>query len=367
MKIRTVSVFSVSVLDIAKKGAGYVSPNPLVGCVITKNNEVVATGYHKCFGGPHAEKVALRRAGQNARGATMYVNLEPCCHTNKKTPPCVPEIVSSGIKNVVVSMKDPNPSVNGKGIKLLRSKGINVKVGILEQEAKKLNKFYMKYITKKLPYVILKYAMSFDGKIATKNGDSKWISSEKSRDFVHKLRSEVDAVLVGVNTIVKDNSELTAHGKGRNPIRIVIDPELRIPMNSKILKTKFAQTIIVTSKMRKTEKKLERMNRRNLKVVCFNTSKNGKIRFKQIAKCLAKMNIASILVEGGGETNALALNSGIVDEIMMFIAPKIIGGKNAVGPVGSEGVSKIKYALNTGKMYTEFIGKDLLIRTVLSQ
>src|SRR3989339_670122 len=195
-------------LKLAKKGVGKVSPNPQVGCVIVRNNKIIATGYHKHFGGSHAEIDALNNC-KNPEGATMYVNLEPCCHYNKKTPPCVPEIIKLGIKKVVVAMKDPNPLVSGKGIKQLRVNNVKVEIGILEEEAEKLNETYIKYITKKIPFVILKLAFSIDGKTKTFTGDSKWISSESSRKIVHKLRSITDAILVGSNTVLVDNPSLT--------------------------------------------------------------------------------------------------------------------------------------------------------------
>ncbi len=354
-------------INLAKKGTGKVSPNPLVGCIIVKNNKIISRGYHSFFGGPHAEIIALKNIplhiNKNSLSkAILYVNLEPCCHYNKKTPPCVPEIIKSGIKKVVIAMKDPNPEVNGKGIKDLKKAGINCKLGVLQKEAKELNRFYIKYITKKLPYVIMKWAMSIDGKIATKTGDSKWISSQESRDYVHKLRTQVDAILVGVNTILKDDPYLTSHNKGRNPIKIVIDPYLKIPKTARILSSD-SRTIIICaqSNKEKSKKILEKMSKNNIEFLYFKLDKNNKINFKEILEVLAKMNISSILIEGGGTTNALALNSNCVDEILAFISPKIIGGKDAITPVEGKGIEYISYAMLFKYKECRAIGNDYLL------
>ncbi|MFN3966130.1 MAG: bifunctional diaminohydroxyphosphoribosylaminopyrimidine deaminase/5-amino-6-(5-phosphoribosylamino)uracil reductase RibD [Endomicrobiia bacterium] len=337
-------------IDLAKKGTGKVSPNPLVGCVIVKNNKIISNGYHQYFGGPHAEILALRNLPKNLSKnslskITLYINLEPCCHYNKKTPPCVPEIIKSGIKKLVIAMKDPNPEVNGKGINQLKKSGIECKVGILQKEAEELNKFYIKWVTKKIPYVILKWAMSIDGKIATKTGDSKWISSQESRKYVYKLRSQVDAVLVGIKTVLKDNPYLTAHGEGRNPARIIIDPYLKIPENANVLSNE-AKTIIICSKQSKerVKKILKIKPNINIEFLYFKSNKEQKIEFKEILEILARKNISSILVEGGGTTNAIALESDCVDEVLVFISPKIIGGENAITPVEGNGIEKISSA-----------------------
>ncbi|MEW6042255.1 MAG: bifunctional diaminohydroxyphosphoribosylaminopyrimidine deaminase/5-amino-6-(5-phosphoribosylamino)uracil reductase RibD, partial [Elusimicrobiota bacterium] len=232
-------------LELAKKGAGFVSPNPMVGCVIVKNDKIIGRGYHCCFGEPHAEINAIRsvRSPLLLKGSTMYVNLEPCSHTNKKTPPCVPEIIKAGIKKVTLSMKDPNPQVNGRGISQLKSAGIRCQAGLLEKEARELNMSYIKWITKNTPYVISKWAMSIDGKIATKTGDSRWISSDEARKYTHKLRGEVDAVMVGIGTVLKDNPTLTSRiddrqGRGcmgHQPLRVLLDPDLKVPLNANII------------------------------------------------------------------------------------------------------------------------------------
>lgn len=379
--------YMLACLKLAKKRAGKVSPNPMVGAVIVKDGKIVGQGYHRYFGGAHAEIETLKNAGIKAKDATMYVNLEPCVHWGK-TPPCIPEIIKAGIKKVVTAMKDPNPLVDGKGIEWLKVKGVKCRVGILEKEAKELNRFYIKFITKKMPYVILKTAMTLDGKIATSTGESKWITSKETRNYVHHLRSQVDAILVGKNTVIKDNPSLTTHGKGHNPLRVVIDPDLSIPVNSKIFDS-LAPTLVVTknnastAKIRILEKKKIKIlslpctfvqddsaNSKNGQVLPASSyakvrglpTKNGKIDFKQIMRELAKMNIASVLIEGGGETNAYALKDGVVDEVLFFIAPKIIGGKNALTPVEDEGIQSLSQALKIKDWEIEKTCEDILVK-----
>lgn len=344
-------------LNLAIKGLGKVSPNPMVGAVVVKNNKIVGSGYHQHFGGLHAEVYALRQAGNKALGAILYVNLEPCSHWGK-TPPCTEAIVRAGIKNVVIAMKDPNPIVSGKGIKFLKNHGIAVETRVLEHEAKELNKTYLKFITKKMPYVILKSAMSMDGKIATKNGQSKWITGELARKYVHKLRSQVDAILVGKNTVLQDNPSLTAHKTGRNPVRVIIVPDSAIKPDFKVFNNQ-AKTIIITKNNVKVNYNI--LSKNNVESIAIKDV-NGKIPFKQILKRLADKGIASVLVEGGGETNALALESGVVDEIMFFIAPKIIGGRDSKTPIEGQGINKLSRHWQVKDMTVESIGQDWLVR-----
>ncbi len=355
-------------LGLAGKGKGKVSPNPLVGCVIVKNNQILGQGYHHRFGAAHAEIEALNEVGGKARGATMYVNLEPCNHWGK-TPPCVPQIVKAGIKKLFVAMKDPNPLVNGKGLRQLGMQGVRYELGILEKEAKQLNRFYIKFITKKIPYVILKSAMTLDGKIATVTGESKWITSSPARNYVHRLRSQVDAILVGKNTVIKDNPSLTAHREGPNPLRVVVDPDLSIPLNSKIFNS-FAPTLVVTEK-NAALRKIRILQKKEIRFLFLTrtatrdssaNNENGKIDFKQIMRELARMNIASVLIEGGGETNAYALEDSVIDEMQFFIAPKIIGGRNAKTPVEGEGIPALAQALRIKDWKIERIGKDILVK-----
>lgn len=347
---------------LAENGRGYTGLNPIVGCVIVKNNNIISTGYHRYFGGPHAEINALEKIKYQAKDATLYVNLEPCCHYGK-TPPCTSAIIKSGIKEVVASISDPNPLVNGRGFKTLKNNGIKVTVGLLSSQAKFLNRAYFKYMVTKLPYCVIKTALSFDGKIATHSGDSKWITSEEARNYVYNMRSKMDAIIVGVNTIIKDNPTLTSHGYGKNPVRVIIDPHLLIPKKSQVLRNE-GETIIVT-----TEEAFKQRNlkiKSNVKFIIFKKNLKKYFEFKKILTELTKYNISNVLIEGGGTTNALALKSGVVDEILFFYAPIIIGGKNAITPVEGEGVKYIHQSLKIKYYKISKIGQDVLIHAYLN-
>lgn len=355
-------------LGLAKKAGLKALPNPLVGCVIVKNNRILSCGYHGYFGGPHAEIEALNRIKNNAvlKGSTIYINLEPCCHYGK-TPPCTGRMLNSGIKRAVIAMPDPNPEVNGKGMQILRKNGIEVKAGVLEKQAKELNKVFIKYITKKMPYVVIKSAMSLDGKIADKTGGSKWISSEKAREYVYKLRQQSNAVMAGINTVLKDDPLLTTHGKySYNPKRIIIDPRLRINPEARACDTSIAETIIITGN-KINRKKYGLLLKKNLKILTFDL-KNGIIDFKNIAKKLIDEGIYSLLVEGGGETNYSVLKSGIADEMLCFVAPIIITGRDAKTPVEGEGIRSIKDSIK-GSFSKEikFFDTTLLIKLCLQE
>lgn len=367
--------FMQRALDLAVRGKGRTSPNPLVGAVVVKGNRIIAEGYHKKAGTPHAEILALKKAGSKAKGATLYINLEPCCHTDKKTPPCTKSIIKAEIKKVVTAMIDPNPKVSGRGIKELKGAGIKTETGIMNAEAKILNESFIKFITKKEPFVILKIAQSLDGKIATAKGESKWITGEESRKYVHKLRSEVDALLVGIGTIKKDNPTLDCRIRGcRNPYRIIVDSRLQIPLNAKVLKHKDKRTIIATTK-KASSRKINLLKKLGNNVLIIKdragkihpvrkktTSKpsNG-VNLKALMKALTRLDITSVMIEGGSSVNASALSSGIVDKVMFFIAPKIIGGSDAVSSVGGKSPSLLKNALTLKDAQMIKIGKDILL------
>lgn len=350
-------------LDLAKKGEGAVNPNPLVGAVVVKSGEIVGKGYHQFYGGPHAEVYALKEAGEKAAGADIYVSLEPCSHYGK-TPPCVEAIKKAGIKRVIVAMKDPNPLVAGRGINFLRENGIEVITGILEDEAKSLNEIFIKYITRKIPFVILKTATTLDGKIATSTGNSKWISGEESREYAHRIRNRVMGIMAGIGTIVKDDPLLTTRLKnedGRSPKAIIIDSKLRMPLEAKILETvKEREIIIACTDEFDTEKK-DALEQNGVRIIVTPKDKDSRVDLKYLVKELGKLGIDSILLEGGGTLNFSALNYGIVDKIMCFIAPKILGGQEAKTSVEGKGIEKIQDAIKVNNIEYKTIGKDLLI------
>lgn len=353
---------------LAQKGRGSTSPNPLVGTVVVKDDKIVGSGYHRKAGEPHAEILALEKAGCEAQGATLYINLEPCAHTGK-TPPCVNAIAKAGISRVVTSMYDPNPIVDGKGIAFLQRAGIQTTIGVLEEEALLLNEYFVKYTTTGHPFVLLKIAISLDGKIATKTGDSKWISSEEARMHVHRLRDEVDATLVGIGTILRDNSRLTTRlrgKKGRDPLRIVVDSLLKVPLRANIfMQESKAGNIIVTTKNVSSKRKKEVL-KTGCKVLTVDSLGKNKVCLRKMLVELGKMGVSSLMIEGGAEIAGSALEEGIVDKINFFIAPKIVGGRFAPGPVGGKGVVKIMDAIPLYRIRTKRFGDDTMIEGYLS-
>ena len=355
--------FMKMTLELAEKGKGRVSPNPMVGAVVVKNNRIVSSAYHKRVGGLHAEALALKIAGKKARGATLYVNLEPCAHVGR-TPACTDAIVKSRVKKVFCSMKDPNPVNNGHGIDLLRKNKINVSVGLLREEAHELNKVFIKYTTKNMPFVTLKIAESLDGKIATRSKDSKWITSEESRSFAHKLRSEIDAILVGVNTVIKDDPILTSR-RLRTPIKVILDPYLNVPERANIFSKKSPALNIMAILKKSLDKKptiqkIRRLNKKGVLVISC-PGKYARIDLEWLLRELAELEIAHLLVEGGGDTLAGFLENGLADRILFFIAPKIIGGKDAITSVEGHGVKKVSNSIKLKDVEIKRIGEDILI------
>jgi len=312
--------------NISRKGLGHVSPNPLVGAILVKDDKIIGRGYHKKFGEAHAEVNAIKKSRVDVAGSTLYCNLEPCCHTNKKTPPCVPLIIQRNIKRVVISNLDPNREVNGKGVKQLRDAGIEVITGISEEEGKEINKFYFKYIKQKLPFVTLKIAQSLDGKISEAKNKQTWLTGKESIKFVHKLRSEYDAVLVGANTIKVDNPLLTVREvKGRNPIRIVFDGKLSIPLGSRVLNNNEPEKTWIFTSNNPNQRKLKQIEKRGVKVFSVKNSANKKINLNSILKILANNKITSVLVEGGQEIFSQFFNQKLFDELIILQSPKILG------------------------------------------
>lgn len=341
-------------LGLARKAQGRTSPNPLVGAVIVKGGEIISGDYHRKAGLAHAEALAIEKAGRRARGGTLYVTLEPCCHVEKRTPPCTKAIIGAGIKRVVAAMKDPNPKVSGKGFEELGRSGIKTTSGVLEEEAKKLNEPYIKYITTGRPFVILKVAMTLDGKIADPSGGSKWITSEKSRLMVHRLRSSVDAVLTAIGTVKADDPELTARIKGgKNPLRVLIDPNLETPEGAKILKTP-PETVIVT---KADDKKINKIIKTGIYIIKY----KEKLELPWLIERLGGMGVQSLLIEGGSSLAGHALSEGIIDKVMFFVAPKILGGKESYPAVGGGKFRAVKDAFKVREMKARRVGEDLLI------
>ncbi|MDI6703400.1 MAG: bifunctional diaminohydroxyphosphoribosylaminopyrimidine deaminase/5-amino-6-(5-phosphoribosylamino)uracil reductase RibD [bacterium] len=342
-------------LRLAKRGLGKTSPNPMVGAIVVKDRKIIGRGYHKKVGEPHAEVIALKKAEKDASGSTLYVNLEPCSHFGR-TPPCTKKIIEHGIKRVVVGLLDPNPKVSG--IKELKDAGIEVEIGVLKEKASLLNEVYLKYITTKRPFVSIKAGMTIDGKIATRFGESKWITCEESRRFVHRLRSQFDAVLVGKETVIRDNPCLTIHSEGRkNPIRVVVDSKCTVPIESRVFDGE-AETIIVTTKLA-SPSKVDAFKKKGVRVLRVE-DKKGRVDLEDLMERLGKREITSILVEGGAEINASLLENRLVDKIMFFISPKIIGGDSKC-VIGGEGVSRLCEAIELENIATKRIGEDILV------
>lgn len=314
-------------LNLAKRGTGYVSPNPLVGAVIVRNGIKIAEGFHSYFGGHHAEINAIHQALKKKHsllGATLFVNLEPCFHFGK-TPPCVDAIIQNGITRVVIAKKDPNPLVAGKSIKKLKQNGVQCKIGVLEREAELLNEKFFKFIETEKPFVSLKAAQTYDGFIALEDGTSKWITNKLSRKYVHQLRSEYDAIIIGAHTVNIDDPELTVRNvKGRNPIRVVIDGKLSVNVNSKVFNEK-APTIVYTSRSKTIKSKIINDLESKGVVVVQLKSKNGILKINDVLLDLGKHQISSALVEGGAKTHSEFLNSGMVDKVYLFTAKKVFG------------------------------------------
>ena len=347
-------------LDLAKTAMGHTSPNPMVGCVVVKNEKLVASGCHERYGEFHAERNALTRCKEDLTGADLYVTLEPCCHQGK-TPPCTDIIIERKIGRVFVGALDPNPKVDGGGIKILREHGIEVITGILEQECLALNEIFFHYITTGLPYVAMKYAMTLDGKIASANGDSKWVTGEKAREHVHFLRKKYSAILAGIDTVLADDPLLNCRTEeGVDPIRVICDSHLRLPMESQIVKTagKIKTIAAYTDAEEETKKKLESTGVELLQI----SEKNGHVDLEKLIRTLGEKKIDSILVEGGGNIHGSLLQTGLVNRVYAYIAPKLIGGKNALPPVGGDGIEKMKDAVVLQNQEILHLGADYCIR-----
>ncbi|WP_442594709.1 bifunctional diaminohydroxyphosphoribosylaminopyrimidine deaminase/5-amino-6-(5-phosphoribosylamino)uracil reductase RibD [Neobacillus sp. D3-1R] len=352
--------FMKMALDLAATAKGRTNPNPVVGAILVKDGVIVGSGLHRKAGEPHAEVHAFRMAGEHAKGATLYVTLEPCSHFGK-TPPCANLVVESEVSRVVVAMQDPNPQVAGRGIELVRKAGIEVEVGILEAEAKLLNERFIHNMLTKTPFVISKVAMTLDGKIATYNGHSKWITGEESRYNVHRLRNEVDAILVGIGTVMADDPQLTTRleSGGKNPIRIILDSDLRIPVDAKITDCSVAKTWIVTQKGVNPEK-IHALEQKGIELLYIPKMASG-LDLKELMERLFEKGVTDLLVEGGSEINGSFLREGLINKFFIYMAPKILGGRGSLTPFTGDDVENMDQALDVIIHEIEQFGTDICI------
>jgi diaminohydroxyphosphoribosylaminopyrimidine deaminase/5-amino-6-(5-phosphoribosylamino)uracil reductase len=351
-------------LRLARKGLGKTSPNPMVGALIVKNDRIIGQGYHRHYGGKHAEVNAIEDAREDIGGATMYLTLEPCCY-HGKTPPCVDAIIQKNIGRVIMGSLDPNPRVNGKSVEILRQRGIEIKVGVLEEECRSLNEAHFKYMTTGVPLVTVKFAQTLDGRIATATGNSQWISSSASRRFAHRLRALSDAVMVGVGTIITDNPQLNVRlVRGRNPARVVLDSSLRIPLDSRVLADRESAPVIVATTSRADGERLSALCQMGIEVLVTREDEHGEVDLCQLLEMLGQRGISSVLVEGGAEIITSLLRLHLVDRLVVITAPRIMGkGVEAVGELNINAVDQT-LQLSFRRVYRR--GEDLIIEAKLN-
>lgn len=347
---------------LAERGMGWVNPNPLVGAVIVKDGRILAEGWHEQYGGLHAERNAFKNCREDPAGATMYVTLEPCCHYGK-TPPCTEAVIEHRIARVVVGMCDPNPLVAGKGIEILRKAGIEVTTGVREEKIREQNKVFLKYITTRQPWVVLKTAMTLDGKIAAFTGDSYWVTGEEARMRVQEMRRNCMGIMVGAGTVQMDNPLLNCRldGNVRQPVRIIIDSGARIALNSRLVETAGEYRTIVAHTGRAGTEKLSALSEKGVELLACAEEEN-RVDLGDLMRQLGSMGIDSVLLEGGGQLNESFLRRGLVDEVYTFIAPKIIGGSEAKTPVEGSGIAKMSEAIQLKEINCERIGEDILVK-----
>ena len=354
--------FMARALLLAESGRGRVSPNPMVGAVVVKDGRIVGEGFHAKAGAPHAEVEALERAGGAAQGATLYVTLEPCCHYGR-TPPCAPRIVQSGVRRVVVATPDPNPRVTGSGLAHLQEAGVETAVGVLEPEAVRLNEVFFAYMTCGRPFVTLKAAVSLDGKIATVAGESRWITGEAARRRVHEMRNEVDAVLVGIGTVLRDDPLLTTRlgtpGQ-RDPMRVIVDNLARLPVRARVINPASRAPTVVAVGPKAPDYKVERLREAGATVLVPPKS-SRRVSLAGLMEALAAREVSSVLIEGGAEIHASALAEGIVDKVAFFVAPILIGGSTAPSAVGGPGIEKLADAIRLRDVRFIPLDQDLLV------
>ena len=359
LKYMTDANYMQRAISLAEQGRGWTNPNPLVGCVIVKNGDIIAEGYHEKIGGWHAERNAILNSDTDLSGATAYVTLEPCCH-HGRTPPCSDLLIERGIKKVFIGSRDPNPLVSGKGAKQLRAAGIEVVEDFMREECDKLNPIFFHYIQTKRPYVLLKYAMTADGKIATSTGESKWITGETARTKVQQTRHQYSAIMVGVETVLADNPMLNARiPNAKQPVRVVCDSQLRTPLDCQLVQTaKEYRTVIAT--VCEDLQKIEQYRPLGVDVmVC--KARNKRVDLDDLLQKLGEIQIDSLLIEGGSSLNFSALESGVVNRVHCYIAPKLVGGKQAKTPIGGEGIGGLSQAVKLKLISMEMVGEDILI------
>lgn len=353
--------YMLRAISLAKKGEGWTNPNPMVGAVIVKDGRIIGEGYHKKYGELHAERNAFASLKESAKGATMYVTMEPCCHYGK-TPPCTQAIIEHKIGKVVIGSKDPNPKVSGKGVQILKEAGISVEENFLREECDKLNPIFFHYIRTKIPYVVMKYAMTLDGKIATKTGESKWITGKEAREEVQHMRHRYMGIMVGIGTVLADDPMLNVRAKDKkSPVRIICDSKLKIKEDSQIVKTAFNQrTIVIYADSQNIQEKLERLHSLGVETLYCPDERN-QIDLKKLMIYLGNEGIDSILLEGGGKLNDSAVRAGIVKEVQAFIAPKLFGGVNSKTPIEGIGVNLPSEAVRLKYIDICQIGEDIKI------
>lgn len=347
-------------LELAARGRGRVEPNPMVGAVVSAGDEMAGEGFHERFGGPHAEINALGQAGARARGATLYVTLEPCCHFGK-TPPCTRAVIQAGIRRVVMAMEDPFPSVAGNGRRELEAAGIHVTTGVLEDKARALNAPYLKLRTRGIPYFTAKWAMTLDGKTATRTGDSRWVSGESSRHYVHELRSLSDAVLVGLGTVLADDPELTARiPDGRNPRRIVVDSRARLPLDCRLVRTRDQAPLTVAVTEEADAARVAKLEAAGLEVLKL-PARQGRVDLDALAGALGKTELTNVLSEAGARLTAGLFQTHLIDRVVVFIAPKLVGGTEAPSPLAGLGIDRMSGAVLVDNLELRTLDQDVVI------
>jgi diaminohydroxyphosphoribosylaminopyrimidine deaminase / 5-amino-6-(5-phosphoribosylamino)uracil reductase len=351
--------FMAGAVALAASANYWTSPNPMVGCVIARDGEVVASGFHRRAGQPHAEIEALHMAGARAAGADVYISLEPCVHQGR-TPPCVDALVAAQPRRVVVAMQDPNPRVDGRGVEALRAAGIEVRIGVDEDVARKLNEFYVKHITTGIPFVTGKFAASLDGRTATAAGESRWLTSPEARELAHVLRHQHDAVMVGVNTVRIDDPLLTTRiDGGRSPLRVIVDSALRVPADARVLDQAEARVLVATTE-RADRARIDELRKRGVDVVVV-ASAGGRVQLDALLRTLGERDVISVLIEGGATLLGAAFDAAVVDKVVAMLAPRVIGGSAAPGAIGGQGVARLAGAGLLRDVTVDRAGPDVVV------